>query len=420
MTLTKLKTAPAEKQIGALFAFTIALAFFSSFVFASPREIAAGLLEIVKSRDVLITDYFTVAGTGAALMNSALVMLMSVGIIKINKLHFTGISMAAVFITGGFALFGKNPLNILPILLGSFVYAKMQKVGFSRYVYIALFATGLSPLVTELVKILPYSFGVNLLLACLTGMLIGYIIPPLAAHTVSMHQGYSLFNVGFATGIISLVIVSVLRSFGLTINTTLIWHTTHNPVLIRGALGYFAAVFAYGLWITGGIKPLLRLFKHPGRAVADFVLMDGAGPTFMNMALTGIMCMAYIMLIRGELSGPVLGAIITIYGFAAFGIHPKNYFPVLLGVYIATYLKIFSASDPAVQLAALFAAGLSPIAGQYGFFAGIFAGFLHSSVVSYVGYVSGGMNLYNNGFAAGFVAIIMVPLIESFIQRYTK
>ena len=140
----------------------------------------------------------------------------------------------------------------------------------------------------------------------------------------------------------------------------------------------------------------------------------------MNMALTGIMCMVYIMLIRGELSGPVLGAIITIYGFAAFGIHPKNYFPVLLGVYIATYLKIFSASDPAVQLAALFAAGLSPIAGQYGFFAGIFAGFLHSSVVSYVGYVSGGMNLYNNGFAAGFVAIIMVPLIESFIQRYTK
>ena len=50
--------------------------------------------------------------------------------------------------------------------------------------------------------------------------------------------------------------------------------------------------------------------------------------------------------------------------------------------------------------------------------AGVVAGILHGSVVAYIGSIYGGMNLYNNGFAAGFVAIIMVPVIESFIKRY--
>ncbi|MBQ7840940.1 MAG: DUF1576 domain-containing protein, partial [Lachnospiraceae bacterium] len=30
----------------------------------------------------------------------------------------------------------------------------------------------------------------------------------------------------------------------------------------------------------------------------------------------------------------------------------------------------------------------------------------------------GGLNLYNNGFSCGWVAIFMVPLLESFIKRY--
>ena len=46
------------------------------------------------------------------------------------------------------------------------------------------------------------------------GILIGFVLPPLATHAHYAHQGYSLYNVGFAGGIIATVIVSVLKSFG--------------------------------------------------------------------------------------------------------------------------------------------------------------------------------------------------------------
>ena len=32
----------------------------------------------------------------------------------------------------------------------------------------------------------------------------------------------------------------------------------------------------------------------------------------------------------------------------------------------------------------------------------------------------GGLNLYNNGFSAGWVAIIMVPVIESILMEYER
>ena len=30
----------------------------------------------------------------------------------------------------------------------------------------------------------------------------------------------------------------------------------------------------------------------------------------------------------------------------------------------------------------------------------------------------GGLNLYNNGFSAGWVAIIMIPVLESFMKHF--
>lgn len=418
----RLSSLKPRQHILNLFIFTIALLYILAFISSSPKEIFYGMLKIFHARDVLITDYMIVGGVGAALFNSALVMTISLLIVMHLKLNLTGTAVAALFIMAGFSLFGKNPLNILPILLGSLLYAKMQGVGFGRYAYIALFGTGLAPLVTEMGRILPFSPIVNSLIGITTGVIAGFMIPALASHTVSMHQGYSLFNVGFAAGIIALCMVSFMRSVGLTINTTLIWRGHRHISWLIIMYAYFAAVFFYGYLVSGkDIKAFFKVLRHPGRAVADFIIMDGVGASFMNMGAVGAVCLTYIVLIGGHLSGPVIGAILTIFGFAAFGIHVKNYLPVLLGVYLFSHISPgFTAVDPSLQLAAVFSACLSPIAGQYGIFLGITAGVLHASVVSFIGSVYGGMNLYNNGFAAGFVAIIMVPTIESFLKRYTK
>jgi len=378
-----------------------------------------GLWTIVISRDALITDYFGLAGYGAALMNAVLVMAMGLGLLHQEEFKFTGLTMAAVFINVGYGLWGKNPVNILPILLGASVYAKVHGYRLGRYLYTALFGTSLAPLVTELVFLLPFDRKINLLMAVGSGILIGFVLPGLSVHTASMHMGFSLFNVGFSAGILAFVLVCILKSFGLECESVLIWREGRPLWIGAGLYGYFLLTFLYGLYLNRGeIKGVLKIWKHPGRAVADFVLMEGVGNTLMNMAMVGAVCETYIYLIGGDLSGPVVGAILTAFGFAAFGAHVKNYVPVLLGVYLSTYLNQFTPETPGVQLAAIFAVGLAPIAGRFGVIAGILAGMLHVAIATCTSQMYGGLNLYNNGFSAGWVAIIMVPVLESFMLEY--
>ena len=49
--------------------------------------------------------------------------------------------------------------------------------------------------------------------------------------------------------------------------------------------------------------------------------------------------------------------------------------------------------------------------GRFGWHWGIVSGFLHSSVAQSVGQLHGGLVLCNNEFAAGLVAVILVPVI---------
>ena len=407
-----------QKQLKGFFIITIAFFLVVAFCIARPSEIMEGMRLIIISRDALITDYFELAGYGAAFFNSAMVMSLILLIIHILDIPCSGLTIAAFFINAGFALFGKNPINIIPIILGTYLYAKLHNVSIKRYVYTALFGTCLAPIVTEIVYLLPFGSFINLILALLIGILIGFILPPLAMHTASMHMGYNLFNVGFAAGIVGFIIVSTLKSFGFTSETAFIWCYETPLWLIIIFYGYFFTTFLYGLGLCKGkFKPYFHILRHPGRAVADFILMDGLGSTLMNMATIGIFGVTYILLIGGNLSGPVIGTILSIFGFAAFGVHLKNFIPCILGVYLAAQLKIFDPTMPAIQLAALFSAGLAPIAGQFGPIAGILAGMLHTSIVMSTNSMYAGLNLYNNGFAAGFVAIIMVPVLDALAKH---
>ena len=399
--------------------FSILYLMATALVVDTPAEILAGMRRIIISRDALITDYFVIGGYGAAFFNASLVMLMEYILLIVEKVNFTGLTLAAMYINAGFALFGKNPVDILPIIIGTCIYAAVHHTRLNRYIYTAMFGTCLAPFVTEKVYVLPFGPWINGILAVGLGIFIGFVLPPLSAHTASMHMGYNLFNVGFSAGIIAFVLMCILQSMGIGAQTVLIWQE-ETPIWIYLWLAvFFMAAFFYGQYLNGGdLRKALKIMRHPGRAVADFVLMDGAGSTFTNMGVVGMIGMIYIWVIGGQLSGPVIGAMLTAFGFAAFGAHPKNYLPLLAGVYLSTFVNKFEATTPAVQLAAMFGVGLAPIAGQFGVIPGIFAGALHVAIVTCTSAMYGGLNLYNNGFSCGWVAIFMVPLLESFIKRY--
>ncbi|HSH37039.1 DUF1576 domain-containing protein, partial [Schnuerera sp.] len=161
-----------------------------------------------------------------------------------------------------------------------------------------------------------------------------------------------------------------------------------------------------------------NIFKYTGRASTDFVELIGNGVTYINMGIMGLICIIYVLVSKGTFNGPVIAGILTVVGFAAYGKHPKNVIPILIGIILASSISIWDMSSTLVIIAGLFGTTLAPVAGKFGWIAGIITGSLHLSMVMNIGVIHGGINLYNNGFAGGIVAGIVVPVIKVFKEEY--
>ncbi|MFR2782281.1 MAG: DUF1576 domain-containing protein [Clostridium sp.] len=138
------------------------------------------------------------------------------------------------------------------------------------------------------------------------------------------------------------------------------------------------------------------------------------------MGINGLFATFFVLMVGGDMNGPTICGILTIVGFSSTGKHIRNIAPVMFGVYLASFTKKWNINDPSPILALLLSTTLAPVAGKFGVVAGLIAGYLHSSVALQVGIVYGGVNLYNNGFAGGIVAIFLVPVIQSICDRRAR
>ena len=385
-----------------------------SFLFNTPRDILQGNLIILTSPANLLTDYFQLANIGATLMNVGIICLISVTLIWINKVSVTGAIIAAVFTMIGFSFFGKNLYNTFPIVLGVLLYAKAVKHPFRQYILHSMFGTALSPLVSEFSFNLGLPIPFGILLGIVSGVIAGFLLVPLSSQVLKFTQGYSLFNIGFTAGLVGMFFTAVLRGFGIEIEAVSILSEGRNLGLIIFLYTLFALLLLLGLLTSRGRMPGFRcLLKQTGVLPSDFLSISGLGVTAMNMSLMGIISTTYALAVGGALNGPVLGAIFTVVGFSAYGMHLKNAVPILIGVMLTNVFNIHDSSATFAIIAALFGMTLAPIAGRYGMLAGILAGVLHMSLVTNIGFLHAGMNLYNNGFSGGFVAAFLIPLLET-------
>ena len=113
-----------------------------------PAQVLPGIRTIILMEDALITDYIQIAGMSAAFVNSALVTLISVALLRLCREAPNGFTVVQIGLMAGFALFGKNIANIWPIIAGTFLYAKVMREPFGKYVSVALLSTSLAPVVT--------------------------------------------------------------------------------------------------------------------------------------------------------------------------------------------------------------------------------------------------------------------------------
>lgn len=393
----------------------------AGYFFQNPADIWRGVVTIVKEPDFLITDYFVIGGVGAAFLNAGILTLASIAMVYGLGMEMDGHTITSSCLMFGFSLFGKNVLNIWLILLGVFLYARYHKTSVSRYIYVGLYGTSLSPIITQVMQLGDLPLSARLLLCVLTGVTIGFVLPPLATHVHFAHKGYSLYNVGFAGGIIATVIMSLYKSFGIVMESRLIWSSGNNKQFAILLSILFGGMIAAGT--IGGPdawKKYREILQTTGHGGTDYLKSKGGAATLINMGMNGLFVMWFLVLLGGDLNGPTIGSIFTVVGFSATGKHLRNIVPVMLGVWLASLAKQWSITDPSATLALMLSTTLAPIAGEFGIVAGIIAGFLHSSVALNVGIVYGGMNLYNNGFAGGLVAIFLVPVIQSIWDRRAR
>ncbi len=387
----------------------------SSFLFNTPQEILQGMKNIVVSPSILVSDYFAVGNLGAAIFNSGLLMIISVLLALFNKLNLSGPVIAGIFTVGGFALFGKNIYNYWAIIFGVYLYAVIKKEDFKNYLVIAFFATTLSPLISKVSFDFALSPLLGIALGNLSGLLVGLIMAPLAYHLKNTHMGYNHYNVGFTGGIIGTLFMSIFRILGFDSTAVSIIAEGYNkPLTIYLGIIIFSMIIL-GFVLNGmTFRGYKNLLESPGTPPNDYIDLYGFGLSFINMGIMGLISLIYILLVGGQLNGPTIGGIFTVVGFAAFGKHPKNSIPIMLGVFLTALLTDLEVTSTVIVFTALFATALAPVAGKFGPIAGIIAGFVHTSIVLNLGVLHGGTNLYNNGFSAGIVAAILVPIFTAF------
>ena len=381
-------------------------------------EIVDGIIAIIKEPDFLITDYVAVGGVGATLVNASLVMIFGIILMYISGNAITGGSFAGLGLLLGFAMFGKNIVNVWPIFLGTFLYSKFKKEPFSKNIYISFYGTALAPIVTATAQIEVFSLPVRLICGLLVGILIGFAMPSICARVYGAHQGLSLYNGGFAAGIAATIIMSVYKAFGFEFGSRRVWATGYNDLFLKIMIPYCIALIIAGFIADrNAFQRFKKLLTYPGIGGSDFIAFEGLGGTLVNMGAVGLFATFYLCLVGADLNGASVGGIITVIGFGAAGKHLKNIPPIMIGITIASLSPTWSIRDPGPVLALMFGTTLAPTAGQFGFFAGILAGFIHAGVVQNIGAVYSGMNLYNNGFSGGIVAIFLTPIFVSIQER---
>lgn len=382
-----------------------------------PLKTLSGFLILQSHAGRLIND-FTTVGVGAALFNSALVGAIGLILVYFAEVSLSGPTIAAIFTLAGFGLFGKTPLNCLPIIFGVWIAARIARKTLGSYSLIALFGTALGPLVTYVMFEMNLPLAASIPMGIAAGVLAGIILPAVAGSMLQLHQGYNLYNIGFTCGFIGLFASSLLKAANRMDPLVITWNTSSEPALILliPIMSAFLILAGFAMDGFGNLQKtfteFLKLQKLSGRLPTDFFDNGNAGGTLLNIGLLGIASWLYVWLVKAPFNGPVLGGILTVMGFGCFGKSLKNTWPIVAGAVFATLVFGKQLSAPGPILAALFCTTLAPVAGQFGIIAGLIAGFVHLFMVETTAVWHGGLDLYNNGFAGGLTASLLIAILQ--------
>ena len=413
------------------FAFFTAAFLIAAVIMPDRASMFTGLWQILSQPSKLSTNYFFIGGYAATFLNMGLVGLICLLLYIVFNATPTNVSTLAFVLTLGFGSWGINILNIWPTIFGVMIYCIVKKEKFGANVNAMLFSTGIAPLITDLMIRYPNAeaIGFNLegiLIALVVGFCIGFFLPAGLANSPKVHKGFDLYSAALPVGMTAFFLNATLfKTLGVALpagadaaQLQVASRLTVNTfcILLFGA----CIVIAFAL----GCRPkdYWQLIIDP-ELVTNFSSTYGNPVFLMNVGVFGLFILGYYNLIGASFNGVTFGIIFCMLSTCNSGSHPGNVWPIMLGYVVASTVCglvsplvggtfTFAVNAQAICVGLCYANGLSPIADKYGWRYGFLAAIMHYLLVTSVPTLHGGFCLYNGGFTAALICIILVPNLE--------
>lgn len=411
-----------------------------AFLVAAPMmpdrsNMLSGLWQIVSQPSKISTNYFAVGGYAATFLNMGLVALFCLALYVLFGAVANNVSTLAFLLTLGFTSWGINVLNMWPSVLGVVLYSLVKREKCSANVNAMLFSTGIAPLITELMVRYPYAEAVGfrvsgVALAIFVGLVIGFFLPAGLAHAPKVHKGYDLYNAAVPVGMTAFFLQAVLyKSMGVALPAAPAAETL--TVASRATANTFCLI-VFGVLVLIALamgctpKDYWALMMDKSEA-ASFSATYGKAAFLMNVGVYGLFILGYYNLIGGTFNGVTFGILFCMLACCNSGSHPVSVLPIMLGYAAASWIYqalsgvaggTFSGAinAQAIMVGLCYANGLSPISRKYGWEYAFLAAMMHYTLVTSVPLLHGGYCLYNGGFTAAFVCLLLIPILE----RFTK
>ena len=436
--MKKIKNMSEGNFLKLLFAFLGVCFLVAAVCMPDRKDMFTGLWNIISQPSKISANYFAMGGFAATFLNMGLVCMLCLGLFIVFRGTPNNVSTLAVILTVGFCSWGINILNMWFSMFGVMIYGLVKREKMGGLVNAMLFSTGIAPLITELLIRYPHAevIGFNWLglgLAVVVGFTIGFFLPAGLAHAPKVHLGFDLYSAALPIGMTAFLLNGVLyKTMGISLPQALSDLDKASMNVGSQSIANIFCLTVFGLCVIGallmGCKPkdYWNLLKDPN-LVTNFSSTYGNHVFLMNVGIYGLMILGYYNLIGANFNGITFGIIFCMLATCNSGTHPANVWPIMLGYFVASVVFgwvapmlggtfAFKINAQAICVGLCYANGLSPIADKYGWRYGFVAAILHYLLVTSVPNMHGGFCLYNGGFTAALICMILVPELEKFFR----
>ena len=429
--MKKIRSLPESDFLKLFFGCFAAFFLIAAVCMPDRASMLSGLWQIMSQPCKVSTSYFGVGGYAATFLNMGLVAAICWGLYVFFRAEANNVSTLAFILTTGFGAWGINILNMWPSVAGVFLYALVKKEKLSGLVNAMLFSTGLAPLLTDLMLRYPHPevVGFNLTgiaLSLLVGVFIGFLMPAGMANSPKVHKGFDLYSAAFPMGMLAFFLNATLfKTMGLALPSPGDTLGTVSPLICNTfCILLFSCCILAALALGCTPKAYWRLLTDP-ETIKDFSSYYGTHVFLMNVGVFGLFILGYYNLIGASFNSVTFGVVFCMLSTCNSGSHPGNVWPIMLG-YLASSVVFgwlsqlaggefaMTINSQAIVVGLCYANGLSPIADKYGWHYGFLASVMHYLLVTSVPNLHGGFCLYNGGFTAALICVILIPELERF------